>query len=202
MNNIDWGYLFGMALQTVPEPRKVARDVFAFSASRRALWLILALVLVAMAFLAVISSILFPVDPAPAGLLFANPVVTGGVQAVSAWLMVYAIFWIGGALGGTGGFNQALLTVIWLHFVLLILQLGVIVLGLFAPGMALVLTVMSIAMTFWLLSHFVAEMHGFASAGAVFVGILMVLMVVAVVLSLLLAIFGIAVGLETGPGGA
>ena len=39
MNNIDWGYLFGMALQSVPEPRKVARDVFAFAAPRHALWL-------------------------------------------------------------------------------------------------------------------------------------------------------------------
>lgn len=211
MKNIDWGYLFGMALQTVPEPRKVARDVFAFPAPRRALWLILALLLVSMTFLAVVSSILFPLDPAEVSAVlgddemtpvFADPMVTGIVQAMTAVISVWAIFWIGRAAGGTGTFEQALLTVIWLHFVLFILQTAILVLGLFAPGLALVLTFMSFVMTFWLLSHFVTEMHGFRSAGSVFAGIMMVLLVLAVVLSILMAMLGFGVAMDTGPGGA
>lgn len=211
MNNINWGYLFGMALQTVPEPRKVARDVFAYPAPRRALWLMLALLLVSMTFLAVISSILFPVDPAEMGALlgddqmapaFTSPMVTGMVQATTAVVSVWAIFWIGRGAGGTGTFDQALLTVIWLHFVLFLLQLGILTLGLFAPGLALLLTLMSFVMTFWLLSHFVAEMHGFRSAGSVFAGIMMVLLVLAVVMSVLLAMFGFGATIDTGAGGA
>lgn len=211
MKNIDWGYLLGMALQTVPEPRKVARDVFAFPAPRNALWLILALLLVAMTFLAVISSILFPVDPAEMGALLgddqmapvlASPISTGLVQATTAVASVWAIFWIGRAAGGTGTFEQALLTVIWLHFVLFLMQIGILLLGLFAPGLALLLTLMSFVMTFWLLSHFVAEMHGFRSAGSVFAGILMVLLVLAVVMSIVLAMFGFGVTMDTGMGGA
>ncbi|HCQ64771.1 MAG TPA: hypothetical protein DIU07_06175 [Rhodobacteraceae bacterium] len=210
MNKIDWGYLFGMALQTVPEPRKVARDVFAFPAPRSALWLMLALLLVSMTFLAVISSILFPVDAAEMGALlgddqmapaFTSPIVTGMVQASTAVASVWAIFWIGRAAGGTGTFDQALLTVIWLHFVLFILQLGILALGLFAPGLALLLTLMSFVMTFWLLSHFIAEMHGFRSAGSVFAAIMMVLLVLAVVMSLLLAMLGLGVTMDTGSGG-
>ena len=211
MNNIDWGYLFGMALQTVPEPRKVARDVFSFGAPRSALWQILALLLVAMTFFAVISSVLFPVDAAEMGAIlgdeavapaFVSPIVTGLVQATTAVITVWAIYWIGRALGGTGSFDEALLTVIWLHFVLLILQIGILVLGLFAPAMALLLTVMSFVMTFWLLSHFVAEMHGFRSAGSVFAGIMMLLLVLAVVLSLLMAMLGFGVTMNTATGGA
>lgn len=211
MNNIDWGYLFGMALQTVPEPRKVARDVFAFRAPRSALWLILALLLVSMTFLAVISSILFPVDPAEMGAILgddqmapalASPLVTGLVQAVTAVATVWAIFWIGRAAGGTGSFEQALLTVIWLHFVLFLMQIGILALGLFAPALAVLLTFLSFVMTFWLLSHFVAEMHGFRSAGSVFAGILMVLLVLAVMMSLLLAMMGFGVTMDTGVGGA
>ena len=210
MNKIDWGYLFGMALQTVPEPRKVARDVFAFPAPRSALWLMLALLLVSMTFLAVISSILFPVDAAEMVALlgddqmapaFTSPIVTGMVQALTAVASVWAIFWIGRAAGGTGTFDQALLTVIWLHFVLLILQLGILALGLFAPGLALLLTLMSFVMTFWLLSQFIAEMHGFRSAGSVFAAIMMVLLVLAVVMSLLLAMLGLGVTMDTGSGG-
>jgi len=202
MKDIDWGYLFGMALQSVPEPRKVARDVFAFSAPRSALWMLLGLILVAMTCLAVISTMLFAVDAEAMGAVFADPLFTGAVQAASAVGTAAAIYWIGRAAGGIGSFDQALLTVIWLHFVLLNLQLGILVLGLFAPGLALLLTVMSFVMTFWLLSHFVAEMHGFSSAGVVFVGILMVLLVMAVALSLIFALLGFGVAVEPGPGGA
>lgn len=211
MKNFDWGTLFGMALQTVPEPRKVARDVFAYPAPRRALWLMLALLLVLMTFLAVISSILAPVDPAEVAAIlgddemapvYASPIITGMVQATTSVAMVWGVYWIGRKAGGTGSFDQALLTVIWLHFVLLILQFGILTLGLFAPGLALLLTIMSFVMTFWLLSHFVAEMHGFRSAGSVFAGIMMVLLVMAVVLSILLAMFGIGAMVDTGPGGA
>ncbi len=210
MNNIDWGYLFGMALQTVPEPRKVARDVFAFGAPRRALWLILALLLVAMTFLAVISSILFPVDPAAVeavlteeGLVLVpvDPILTGIAQAVSALMTVWGIHFIGRAFGGTGHFDQALLTVIWLHYVLLLMQIGIVTLNLFAPALALLLTFMSFVMTFWLMSHFIAEMHGFRSAGSVFAGILMVLLVLAVVLSILLTILAGGAPVEPAMGG-
>lgn len=211
MTKIDWGYLFGMALQTVPEPRKVARDVMAFPAPRGVLWQILALILVSMTFLAVLSTVVFPVDPGEVGAMlgedeltpvFADPLLTGLVQAVTAVGMVAAIFWIGRALGGTGSFDDALLTVIWLHFVLLLLQIGILVLGLFAPGLGLLLTLLSFVMTFWLLSHFIAEMHGFRSAGAVFAGIMMVLLVLAVALSLAMALTGFGMAVNPGQGGA
>ncbi len=209
MNNIDWGYLFGMALQTVPEPRKIARDVFAFGAPRRALWLILALLLVAMTFLGVITSILFPVDPAAVEAVLAeedlilvpvDPILTGIFQSVTALMTVWGIHFIGRAFGGRGGFDEALLTVIWLHYVLLLMQIGIVTLNLFAPALALLLTFMSFVMSFWLLSHFIAEMHGFRSAGSVFAGIMMVLLVLAVVLSILLTILAGGAPVETAMG--
>lgn len=195
----EWGYLFGMALQTVPEPRKVAREIQALNFPRAVLWQALALLLVAATFLGVIASILFPVDPEAAGALAADPIFTGAAQGVFTVLTVFLIHRVGRWLGGTGGFDGALLTVIWLQFVLLIIELGIVFIGLFAPGMALLLWVMGMVMTFWILSHFIAELHGFASAGKVFLGILMVLLVLAVVLSILFSIFGVAVGF--GPTG-
>lgn len=190
----DWGYLFGMALQTVPEPRKVAREVQALGYPRPVLWQVLGFLLVAATFLAVIGSILFPADPEAVGAIVVNPLMTGIAQAIISVLTVFGIYRIGRALGGTGSFDQALLTVIWLQFVLLIIELGVLLLGLFAPGLALFLWVMGMVMTFWILSHFIAEMHGFRSAGAVFASILMLLLVLAVVLSFVLAAIGISVG--------
>jgi len=203
---LEWGYLFGMALQTVPEPRKVAREIQALQVPRAVLWQVLALLLVAATFLGVLASILFPVDPEVAESFVADPIATGIAQAVLAVGMVFAIYWIGGKLGGTGSFDQALLSVIWLQFVLLVIELGIVFLGVFAPGMALLLWVMGLVMTFWILSHFIAEMHGFRSAGAVFLGILLVLLVLAVVLSIVFSFLGFGVGLGltgavAGPGG-
>ncbi|OIP86583.1 MAG: hypothetical protein AUK37_02980 [Rhodobacterales bacterium CG2_30_65_12] len=197
----NWGYLFGMALQTVPEPRKVAREVQGLGYPRRVLWQALGLLLVAGTFLAVIGSILFPVDPETAGALFADPILTGIAQATVSVLTVFGIYWIGRVLGGTGSFDQALLTVIWLQFVLLIIELGVVFLGVFAPGLALILWVMGMVMTFWILSHFIAEMHGFRSAGAVFGGIFLVLIMFAVAMSIVFSLLGIGANFGTGTAG-
>lgn len=195
---LEWGYLFGMALQTVPEPRKVAREIQALPYDRMVLWQVLALLLVAAAFLGVVASILFPVDPEAFGPLFANPVMTGVAQASIAVLTVFGVYWVGRMMGGTGSFEQALLTVIWLHFVLLIIEVGVLVLGLFAPGIAMLLWVAGLVMTFWLLSHFIAEMHGFNNAGMVFAGIILTLFLAMVVFSIFLAMIGIGVPTDAG----
>jgi len=194
----NWGYLFGMALQTVPEPRKVAREIQALQFERGVLWQALALLLVGTTFLGVIASILFPVDPEAFGPLFADPIMTGIAQASIAVLSVFGVYWIGRMVGGTGTFDQALLTIIWLHFVLWIVELGVIFLGVFAPGIALLLWVMGMVLTFWILSHFIAEMHGFTNAGMVFVGIILTLFAVAVIFSIFLAMIGIGVPTDTG----
>ncbi|GGD31822.1 YIP1 family protein [Sinisalibacter lacisalsi] len=195
---LEWGYLFGMALQTVPEPRKVARDVQNLDLSRAVLWQILALILVVTTILGVIASVLFPTDPEAFGGLFANPLVTGIAQASISVLTVFGIYWVGRMAGGTGSFDQAMLTVIWLHFVLLNIEIGILVLGLFAPGLAMLLWVIGLVLTFWILSHFIAEMHGFNNAGMVFVGILLTMFAAMVVFSIVLAIIGVGVPTETG----
>ncbi|RME17845.1 MAG: YIP1 family protein [Alphaproteobacteria bacterium] len=188
----EWGYLFGMALQTVPEPRKIAREVQSLDLPRPVLWQILALLLVASTFLGVLSGLLYPVSAEELGPVLGNPIVNGITEASFTVLTVFAIYWIGGALGGTGTFDQALLTVIWLQFLLLIVELGVVTLGLFAPGLAVLLWVMGLVLAFWVLSHFIAEMHGFRSAGSVFAGILMLLLVMAVAMSALFMAIGLA----------
>lgn len=195
---LEWGYLFGMALQTLPEPRKIAREVQAVAVARTTLWQVLALLLVAATFLAVIGSILFPVDAETVGSIAADPILTGLAQGSVSVLTVFGIYWVGRAFGGTGSFDQALLTVIWLQFVLLIIELGVLFLGVFAPGLALILWVGGLVMTFWILSHFIAEMHGFRSAAAVFGGIFLVIIALAVVMSIVFSIIGIGVTLGGG----
>lgn len=196
----DWGYLFGMALQTVPEPRVVARDLFGLGLGRRTLWQILLLILVSMAFLGVISGVLFPVDAAEYGPIMSNPLAVSASESVVGVGTVFAIFYLGRMAGGTGSFAQALMTVVWMHFIALVIELGVLFLGVFAPGLALVLWGGGFVMTFWVLTQFVTEMHGFRSAGMVFVGILLSLLVFIVIVSVLAGVVGIGAGVAPNGG--
>ncbi len=188
----DWGTLFGMALQTVPEPRKVARDLFNMGFSRRALWLALAFLLVAMTWLGVIASILFPPDPAQVGTLLADPIRSGLVEAAIAVLSVFGIWRIGRAFGGQGRLEDVLMTMVWLQFVLAVMEIGVLALMLFAPGLAVLLWIMGIVMSFWIMAHFTTEAHGFRSAGLVFAVMISVILGVAMVLSFILVLLGVA----------
>jgi len=191
----EFGYLFGMALQTVPEPRKVARDLFALSFSRRTLWTALLLVLVLGTMLGVGSSMLFPVAPEMQGTVLGNPLIVAGAEAFVAVATVHAIYWLGRAAGGTGTFEQGLITVIWLNFVLLIIQTAVFVLTLVAPGLAAMLWMAGGVMGFWIMSHFITEAHGFTSALKVFGAILLTSFVAVAILSILLTLVGVTAGL-------
>ncbi len=188
------GYLLGMALQTIPEPRKVARDIFSLDLPRAALWQAVALFAVLSTGLNVAANMLFVPDPGAAPALMLDPIRMGVIQGASVVITIFAIYWMGRAFGGTGTFPQAMLTVIWMQYVAVMLQLVVLVLALFAPGIAVLVSVFSVVLSFWILSHFIAEMHGFRSAGLVFAMIVVTIFALAIVLGILLALIGVSAG--------
>ena len=188
------GYLLGMALQTIPEPRKVARDVLSLDFPRAALWQAFALFAVLSTGLNVASVILFPPDPMLAGSLLGDPLRMGMVQTASLVITVFLIYWVGRAFGGHGTFPQAILTVIWMQYVGVMLQLVVLVVALFAPGLAALVALFSAGVSFWIVTHFTAEMHGFRSAGLVFATIVVLLLGLGVVLGIALALIGAGAG--------
>ncbi len=189
------GYLLGMALQTIPEPRKVARDVLSLAyLPRAALWQAFALFAVLSTGLGVAATILFPPDPMLAGSLLGDPLRMGLVESASLVITVFLIYWVGRAFGGHGSFPQAILTVIWMQYVAVLLQFVVLVLALFAPGLAALAALVSVGVSFWILSHFIAEMHGFRSAALVFATIVVLILALAVVLSFLFALIGFGAG--------
>ncbi len=195
---LEPGYLFGMALQSIPEPRKIARELFNLRLNRGALWQALILLLVIGAMMGVGSSVLFPPAPELSGTVFAMPLMVSLAEASIAIITVFLIFWLGRAAGGTGAFEDAIVTVIWLNFVLLIVQMTVLVLSLFAPSLAALVWLAGGFAGFWILSHFIAEMHGFTSAMRVFLAILLTSFVAVAVLSIVLAMMGVGAAITSG----
>ena len=185
------GYLFGMVLQTIPEPRKVARDLFDLPVSRKVRWLVLLLMVVLAAILGVVSHVIYPVDAAMFGPILSNPMTLGVIEGLFLSFGVWAIYLLGRMAGGQGRLDDAITIAIWLEFVLLGFQTATLIFSLFAPAMAGILMVMSTVLFFWILSHFTAESHGFRSAGLVFASIITVLILAVFALSFLLVLMGV-----------
>ncbi|MBL6429581.1 MULTISPECIES: Yip1 family protein [Maritimibacter] len=192
------GYLLGMAMQSIPEPRKIARELFALNLDRATLWQILILLMVIGAILGVGSSVLFPPAPELEGTIFAMPLIVAMAEASIAVITVFLIYWLGRSAGGTGRFEDGIVTVAWLNFVLLIVQTVVLVLSLFAPSLAALLWLFGGFTGFWILSHFIAELHGFASALRVFLTILLTSFIAVAILSIILAILGVGAAMTSG----
>lgn len=120
-----------------------------------------------------------------------SPLGLGLAEGVMMVLTALAIYRIGRAFGGTGTFDQALLTVIWLQFVMFLLSLTVLVVAMFSLGTAALIQLAGFALGFWILTFFVTEMHGFTSPGLVFVMILVTMMGAGFVMSILLVVTGL-----------
>ena len=112
-------------------------------------------------------------DPVSAFLL-SGPIRAAAIQWLFLALTVVLINSVGRAFGGTGSFSDALLVVVWLQFMMLALQLVQLVAFMLSPSLAGIIGLIGLVMFFWLMSSFIAELHGFSSRGLVFVGIIAV----------------------------
>lgn len=116
---------------------------------------------------------------------FTAAAVTGG----TVLLLAAAIRWIGRLAGGAGELEDILLLMIWLQFVLIALQLVEIVVMLIVPFLSSIVFFAFLAYVLWVLTNFIAVVHGFRSLGRVFLGMVLALFAFAFLLSLVLAPF-------------
>ncbi len=187
--------LLGMVRQTISDPSAGAQTVLGLNLPRTALWLAFALMVVLSMMLGeLVSLALGPPEDGP--LTGQTPVVLGLMQGAFMFLGVHAVTHIGRMFGGTGGFDGALALITWLQFIFIVLQVVQLALALVAPPLAGIISLLAIALFFWLLSHFITVLHGFTSVGQVFFMTLLTFVGLLFTLSLILTVLGI--GLPTG----
>ena len=182
--------LLAMAWRTVKNPREGASEVLSLGIPREALWPALALVVVLSILLAQITAMTVA-GSGMVGPMMAGPAVTGLFQLFLLVLMIFAIFWVGRAMGGRGTLDETALIVTWLQFIMVCLQVVQTVTLIVIPPLAGIVGVASLILFLWLLTNFVAEVHGFASLAQVFLMILVSAFGIAFVLSILLSIAGV-----------
>lgn len=187
--------ILGLVLETIRNPREGASTLLNMTPQRGVLWQMLALVVVLSVLLAHGTALLFAGSSGQAvtGPFQVSPMATGFIQGGLLVIMVYATFWIGRSFGGTGSFEETLLLVTWLQFVLVCLQVAQTAALLVLPPFAGLIGIAALILFFWLLVNFVAVLHGFVSLGMVFLGIILSAFGIAFGLSLILTLIGITV---------
>ena len=133
-------------------------------------------------------------DPSLMAAVFQRPLLLAAIQTAVQLASAWAAHVVGRAFGGTGTLAQALALMAWAEVLLLAVQAVQLLLMVVAPPLAGVFSPLALILFFWLMTAFVAEMHGFASSLAVFIGIILTGLAMAVVVAVVLALI-------LGPGG-
>lgn len=194
MSLISLRTLLPLAVDSVRAPRPTFARLMQISISREALWQALILVVILSVLLADATTrvVLMGRDTEVEAVML-SPILFSAVQLGVLVLTIFSIFWVGRAMGGTGSFRGGLLVVVWLQFVMICLQLVQSVAMLLVPPLSGIVVIAGLVIFMWLLTNFIAELHGFASLGRVFGMIMFCLIGVALGLAFLLTLIGVGV---------
>ena len=182
--------LLEMARFTVQNPREGARMVMRADVPMAGRWLALALMAVLSSIMTHLSIALLPPEGRAAmQQAVAGPLPTALLQGALLLVTVHGVYWVGRWRGGKGSFADALILMIWLQFILLILQVIQIAAQLVLPPLADIIGYVSLALFMWMLTAFITTLHGFQSMATVFFGIIGVLLVAGFVLAFVMLPF-------------
>lgn len=175
---------------TLRSPRESARQILRMDLPDTARWTAFALVSVGSAIGTHLSIAVLPPEQRDImQALFSSPVTTALLQA-GIWLVItFLITTAGRELGGKGRFGDGLLLVAWLMFILLCVQAVQVALGVVLPPLADLVGLAGLVLMIWLMTNFVAELHGFTALWRVFLGLVIGAIGFILALSILLAIF-------------
>ena len=178
--------LIALARLTLEDPGAAARALLSEGVPIPARSAGLLLVAVVSALLASVQIRLDPqpMDPISAFML-ASPFRAAVVQWAFLALSVLLIHRVGRAFGGRGSFANSLLIVVWLQVLMLVVQALQLVTGILIPPLAGLIGLGGFALFLWLMTCFIAELHGFASRGKVFLGMVLTAFAAGLVLGVL-----------------
>lgn len=172
----DMQTLLIAARDTIQQPRAGARALINMDLPANVGWLALVLMAVASSALSALTFVMSAPSEDPAfdqaltG-MFSNPLQLAIFQGIALVIGAMLIYRVGRLFGGKGRFSDAILLVAWLEFILLLLQFAQLILLPISTPLAAALGMFGLVLFLWLLTNFIAELHGFSSLLAVFFGI-------------------------------
>lgn len=180
-----------LARETLADPRATARRIMSADLPVGARWQALALVVILSVLIGQLAAWLMLGEAGMMGAM-AGPVQSGMVQGGALLLMVFAAHRIGRMMGGRGSFEDALILITWLQAIMILVQLVQVAALVVLPPLAGILSIMGVVLFLWLLTNFVAELHGFDSLGRVFGMIVVTAVGLAFIAATVLSVLGLA----------
>lgn len=184
---LTWRELF---LQTLREPAEAAEIVLSTPVARGTIYMALVAGSALNAVVTGVSLQIFPLSAQwPA---FVSHPLVYFVMAV-AGLLIFAqiVTWAGRTMGGEGEVDDMLKLMIWLQFVRVALQAFGLVLTVLLPLLGGLYSIAMLALTLWIVLHFIKAGHRLSSLGAAALVLLVTMVGLMVGLSLLLALTGL-----------
>jgi hypothetical protein len=174
-----------LARLTLRNPEQGGRALLALNPTIEARWMAMGAAITA----GVVMAYLLPVLAGQAGGVI-SPFAATGVQAGANLLAVVLMTAVGRVFGGQGRFEDAVLLVAWLQALMVGVQAVQLVALLVLPPLAWIVTMLAVALFFWLLTGFVQALHGFRSRFLVLFGVLGSMFTAAFVVSFFLILAG------------
>ncbi|SLN13511.1 Yip1 domain protein [Roseovarius litorisediminis] len=186
-----------LLVQSLLTPKDAARQLIAFNLSRRWLWMALALMTVLNA---IVYSVSIRLSPPVAGTdgvafvpLFHSPFLFTMLLFGALVITVFTLQWIGQRIGGKARLGDILVLLTWMQVLRLLLQIGVAVLMLLAPMLAVLLVLISSFWGIYILVNFVDAAHQFDSKLKSVGVIILAVFAIAVGMAIILTTIGLAV---------
>lgn len=117
------------------------------------------------------------------------PVMMAVLQVLIMTLLAGAMTVIGRLFGGQGSFEGALRVIVWLQTLMILLQVVQFAVLILLPMLGGMLSIIAMVGVFWVAAGLIAGLHGFRSVFFTFLGMIGGLVVVAIIVSILLAPF-------------
>ena len=174
---------------TITDAQTGARAVLGGAIPKEALWTLFLLVAALSGFLSQLTLMLVPLDT-PEELIVPSGFFLGTLVGVVILGLSLAATLIGRAFGGQGTFGESLMLITWLQFVMVAVQVVQTALALINPALGVLIGWAGFVLLFWLLTNFIAVLHGFQSLGQVFMMIIASAVGIAFGVSILLALVG------------
>ena len=160
-------------VSSLTRPKVGIRTVFKWQLSLQdsALALTLTAVVSAVLITLLIGPLPPQVDPVTAA-MFGSPFYLAIVQLVGLAMIAVCLHLLGRVFGGQGTLPQAVVMMAWLEVILILISTVQSVALILVPPVGVVLVPVGMVLSLWLITNFVAELHGFGSLVMTLLGVI------------------------------
>ncbi len=188
-------YWVQLAMRSIADPRGVLGEIRQRDHSIAETAMAAALISAMGVIIFEASLLLSPVEGEGGTLLgITSPLGAFAFQYAMILVTAVVVCYGGRIFGGTAGFDDSLLAVTWLQFVMLLVQVVQMAAIVLVPPLGLLVFMAALVLLVYLLVNFIMAIHGFKNPMAVVAGVIGAFFAIALVLSILMALLGVGLG--------